>query len=71
MDKDKEGTVDIEELRSALQQVGIPPPTPSELHELFKSSAFRDQDRMDFVEFVASMLDSAQVARYTVRIHLE
>ncbi|KAK9838397.1 hypothetical protein WJX84_009183 [Apatococcus fuscideae] len=64
MDKDKEGTVDIEELRSALQQVGIPPPTPKELHNLFKSSAFRDQDRMDFVEFVASMLDSAQVARH-------
>ena len=64
IDKDKSGTLEPTELRNALLQLGIPVPGEADFQALFDASDINKHGHIDYVEFVATMLDSDRVARW-------
>ena len=63
IDKDKSGTLEPPELRDALLRLGIPVPGEADFQALFDASDINKHGHIDYVEFVATMLDSDRVAR--------
>ena len=63
LDKDKDGNINPLELRQALQQGGVPVPPEAEFQAMFNASDVDKSGYIDYVEFVAVMLDSASVAQ--------
>eukprot|EP00891_Asterochloris_glomerata_P004636 jgi/Astpho2/4636/Aster-00208 len=63
IDKDKSGTLEPTELRDALLKLGIPVPGEADFQALFDASDINKHGHIDYVEFVATMLDSDRVAR--------
>ncbi len=64
IDKDKSGTLEPTELRDALLKLGIPVPGEADFQALFDASDINKHGHIDYVEFVATMLDSDRVARW-------
>lgn len=64
IDKDKSGTLEPTELREALLKLGIPVPGEADFQALFDASDINKHGHIDYVEFVATMLDSDRVARW-------
>lgn len=63
MDKDKDGNINPLELRQALLQGGVPVPPEAEFQTMFKATDMDKSGYIDYVEFVATMLDSTSVAQ--------
>ena len=63
MDKDKDGNINPLELRQALLQGAVPVPPEAEFQNLFKATDMDKSGFIDYVEFVATMLDSDSVAQ--------
>lgn len=62
LDKDRSGGLQPNEVREALLKAGIPCPGEAEFAALFEASDFNKSGNIDYVEFVATMLDGDRVA---------
>ncbi|KAK9811310.1 hypothetical protein WJX72_001575 [[Myrmecia] bisecta] len=63
IDKDKSGEVDPRELRESLVKAGMTVPPQAEFNKLFRACDVNGSGQIDYVEFVATMMDSDRVAR--------
>ncbi len=64
MDKDKDGNINALELRQALLQGGVPVPPEPQFQAMFSATDMDKSGYIDYVEFVAVMLESSSVAQW-------
>ncbi len=64
MDKDKDGNINPLELRRALLQGGVPVPPEPQFQAMFSATDVDKNGYIDYVEFVAVMLESSSVAQW-------
>ena len=63
MDKVKDGNIDPAELRQALLRGSVPVPPEAEFRSMFNATDVTRSGYIDYVEFVATMLDADAVAQ--------
>ena len=63
MDKDKDGHINPLELRQALLRGAVPVPPEAEFQTMFNATDIDKSGYIDYVEFVATMLDTDSVAQ--------
>lgn len=63
MDKDKDGHINPLELRQALLRGAVPVPSKAEFQTIFDATDVDKSGYIDYVEFVATMLDTSSVAQ--------
>ena len=63
MDKDKDGHINPLELRQALLRGAVPVPAEAEFQTMFNATDMDKSGYIDYVEFVATMLDTDSVAQ--------
>lgn len=61
MDKDRDGNINPSELRQALLRGAVPVPPEAEFQALFNATDMDKSGYIDYVEFVATMLDTDSV----------
>ena len=64
MDKDRDGKISPLELRQALLQGGVPVPAEAQFQAMFSATDMDKNGYIDYIEFVAVMLESSSVAQW-------